>query len=91
MNPTPEEMEKLRQELKESNDLLSAALSEIKQVKTALVGDPELKTRGLVDDVRANTEYIEKDRKFKAKAVGVIGGLQIIGFFVIDFFKNLKQ
>jgi hypothetical protein len=88
--PTPEEMEEIRQQIEKFQKTEAELLSEVQKITLALVGQPELKRPGLIDDVKANSEYIEKDRRFKAKAVGIIGGLQLIGFFVIDFFKNFK-
>jgi len=59
---------------------------DVAEIKSALIGNKEMNQKGLVHKVDCNARYIEKDKQFKQKAVGVIAGIQLmIGAFVTWF------
>lgn len=62
--------------------------ADISEMKTALLGNPEFGVNGLAQLVKNNAEYIEKDKKFKAKAVG---GLAVIQFLITVFVSYFKH
>jgi hypothetical protein len=64
-----EEMEQLKQDM-------AVLKTDFKEVKTALIGNAELKQRGLIHDVKDNSAYIRRDKKHKEKAVGIFVGVQ---------------
>ena len=74
MNPTPEEMEQLKKDVAE--------------IKTALIGNEEMKQEGLVHLVKKHENYIAKDQWFKAKAVGALAAIEVIGLAIFGWFLN---
>jgi len=50
--------------------------SDFKEVKTALIGNKEMGSKGIIHYVRENKDYIDNDKKFKQKAIGIIAGFQ---------------
>ncbi len=49
---------------------------DIREIKTALIGNKEMNQTGLVHMVKENTDYITKDKGFKQKAIGLVVGVQ---------------
>ena len=47
------------------------------EIKMGLVGSKQVGVEGVVQKCNRNTEYIEKDKKFKNK---LVGGFAVIGF-----------
>jgi hypothetical protein len=49
---------------------------DIREIKTALIGNPAMNQKGLVNMVKENSDYIAKDKGFKQKALGLVVGIQ---------------
>lgn len=61
---------------------------DVADIKAAVVGNPELHQEGLAHHVKRNSEYIERDKSFKAKAVGGLAVLELIGIGILKFFTG---
>jgi len=59
--------------------------NDVAAIKSAIVGNPEMRLNGLAHKVNENSEYIERDRLFKAKAVGMLAALEIAGIAFFEF------
>jgi len=59
---------------------------DLRDIKVALIGNKDLGQTGLVHKIEGNTKYIDKDRKYKQKAVGFIAGIQAIMAAVATYF-----
>lgn len=60
-------------DIKEIKKHLAKQSIDIERIKTALVGDPELKSKGIVQQVEAHDRYIKKDQKLKWTLFGAGG------------------
>ena len=50
---------------------------DVREIKTALIGNKEMNQKGLIHKVDDHDSYIEQDKKFKSKAVGIVAGIQL--------------
>ncbi len=57
---------------KQLNDLRD----DVREIKSALIGNEPLGQKGLVHKVEEHSKYIANDKKNKQKAIGIIVGLQ---------------
>jgi len=60
---------------------------DVAEIKSALIGNKEMNQKGLVHKVDCNARYIEKDKQFKQKAVGILAGLQLAVGALVTWFK----
>jgi RNase adaptor protein for sRNA GlmZ degradation len=58
--------------------------NDVAAIRSAVVGNSELQQDGLAQQVRKNAEYIERDKSFKAKAVGFLTALQVGAAYLFD-------
>jgi len=58
----------------------------LRDIKTALIGNKELGQTGLVHRIEDNSNYIDKDRRYKQKAIGFIAGVQAIFGAIAAYF-----
>lgn len=61
--------------------------NDVREIKTALIGNEKMGQRGLVHRVDRHGEYIEKDKKHKQKAFGIFLGLQLAWAGFITWLK----
>lgn len=62
-----------------------ALQADVAAIKSAVIGNADMNQDGLAQQVRKNTEYIQNDRLFKAKTVGFLAALQVIGLSIFEF------
>jgi hypothetical protein len=74
-------MDKLEQDIQEIKKTLESQAEILTRISTALSGDRVFGTKGIVDQCKENTDYIEKDKLFKAKVTGIATGIST--FFAI--------
>ena len=91
MDHNEAEMQEFREQLNQLTKTTTSLAADSKQIKTALIGDKELGTTGFAQMVKANSEYISEDKKFKAKAVGFLGALQLLGFGFLKLITDLTK
>lgn len=49
---------------------LKALNEDISLIKNALIGNPQFKQKGMVDDVQEHAKYIEEDKRLKNRLAG---------------------
>ena len=59
---------------------------DIREIKTALIGNSEMNQRGIVHMIKDHDDYIEKDKTFKSKSVGFIAGIQALMGAIAAYF-----
>jgi len=74
-------MEKLEQELDAIRKALTEQGETLNRISAALSGDKQFGTKGIVEQCKDNTIYIEKDKLFKARVTGIATGIST--FFAI--------
>jgi hypothetical protein len=77
-------------------DMLSQLSGKVQQMDTTLIklnhtiiGDNAYGQRGLVEQVKEHTDYIENDKTYKAKVVGAGSVLVILYGLVIKFWEKI--
>lgn len=77
-------------------DMLSQLSGKVQQMDTTLiklnqtiVGDSAYGQKGLVEQVKEHTEYIENDKNYKAKVVGAGSVLVILYGLLIKFWERI--
>lgn len=77
-------------------DMLSQLSGKVQQMDTTLiklnqtiVGDSAYGQKGLIEQVREHTEYIENDKNYKAKVVGAGSVLVILYGLLIKFWERI--
>tara|TARA_R110000764_G_scaffold102558_1_gene188080 strand:+ start:1007 stop:1258 length:252 start_codon:yes stop_codon:yes gene_type:complete len=73
-------------DLKKEIDEIKASVDEI---KGAIIGNKEFGQEGLVNVVKRHEAYIESDRKFKQKLVGVGATLGTLWTLILKFGDKL--
>lgn len=79
--------------IKETLASVSAKVQEMDltliKLNQTIVGDSAYGQKGLVEQVREHTEYIESDKTYKAKVVGAGSVLVILYGLVIKFWERI--
>lgn len=74
---------------------LSAIESDVAEIKNGLFGNERMGTKGLVQKVEENQEYIASDRKLKNKVGGVMALLTFLlgafGYFINQLLTKLLK
>jgi hypothetical protein len=77
-------------------DMLSQLSGKVQQMDTTLIklnqtiiGDSAYGQKGLVEQVKEHTDYIETDKNYKAKVVGAGSVLVILYGLVIKFWEKI--
>ena len=90
---TPDQEKKLDRLIEEHAEAKIARLEmkqQITEIKHVLVGNKELETKGIVQDVRELKEYKEKDQNMEAKILGgaavVTSVISVIGTWIWNKF-----
>ncbi len=66
---------------------LSELQNDVREIKSALIGNKVMGQKGIVHKVECHNRYIEKDKQFKQKAVGIIAGIQLAIAALVTWFK----
>lgn len=74
-------MERFEQDIQDIKKTLESQAEVLTRISTALSGDRDFGTKGIVQQCKENTEYIEKDKLFKARVTGIATGVST--FFAI--------
>jgi len=75
-----EQMEQLKKDVRDLKETVG-------EIHTALIGNIEMRQKGIAHTVESHDDYIERDKRFKAKAVGIIAGVQLAIAAFLTWFK----
>ncbi len=66
---------------------LNELRDDVREIKSALIGNKAMGQKGLVHKVECHAKYIAEDRKTKQKAIGIFVGLQLAWAGFLAWFK----
>lgn len=74
-------MDNFQKDIHEIRRSLEIQAEILTRISTALSGDKDFGTKGIVEQCKENADYIEKDKLFKARVTGIATGVST--FFAI--------